>query len=157
LPWAVEHTIKNQLVDLLSIHTIPASGDPFGQLTGGDLQLKAKFFALPDFKALAGTERADMPAYAFSLDDCGDDFLDEYTFFVPFVESSTFLDNEELTICGLLLQEKGVEMGRQRTFQRVGFAVISHVNGSVAGTGYRVENWKPPPWSEEELQHVIIL
>jgi hypothetical protein len=123
--------IKNQFVDLVSIQTTPKSGDSFGQLSGGELVLKGKLFHLPSFKLLAGQKQKNLSFFSFSLDDCGNYFHGADTFFIPLVESSGLSTHEGDMICGLLLQAEG-GMGRQGTFQRVGFAVVSHVDGDVA-------------------------
>lgn len=125
---------------MISFHANPKSGDPFGQVAGGELVSKGKLFHLPSLKALAELDRGDLAAYMFSLDDCGDHFYDKNTFFIPLVDSSNFSMYKELTIYGLFLQAVEGGTGRQGPFQRVGFAVASNVDGNVAHSGCHLEN-----------------
>jgi hypothetical protein len=156
-PWFTVYAITNQLAALVSFHTVPKNGDSFGQVVGGELVLKGKLFHLPSLKALAELDRGNLATYTFSLDDSGDHFHDRDTFFIPLADSPNFSGYKNFTICGLLLQAVEGGVGLQRAFQRVGFAVISNVDGNVADSGYHLENWIPPPWPEEVLQHVVIV
>jgi hypothetical protein len=156
-PWMERYKITQALVALQSISTLPVNGDMFSQLSGGEVALKGKLFDLPRFRALAETDRSRFAAFAFSLDDFRHDYWDKRTFFLPIVESPNYTLYDHLNICGLLLQIAGGDVGRGRVFQRVGFAVVAKVDGSVALADHRVDNWTSPPWPEEELEVVVIL
>jgi hypothetical protein len=146
-------------VELQSIHTVPKdNGDSFGQLTGGEITLKGKLFEVPQFRALAETDRSKFAAFAFSLDDIrGEDYWNNKTFFIPLVDSPHYTSYDHLNICGLLLQLAGGVERMKRVFQRVGFTVVAKIDGSVALADHRVADWKPPPWSREEMEAVVII
>jgi hypothetical protein len=57
----------------------------------------------------------------------------------------------------LLLEKVEDQLDQKEAFQRVGFAAISDVDGSIGDSECIIENWKPPPWSEEEKEHVFIV
>jgi hypothetical protein len=152
------YKIMQTLVKLQSISTTPANGDPFGQLTGGDISLKGKLFSLPDFRALSLVNGSGLPVDAFSLDRNDDSVFNNRTFFLPLVESLDYmLYDDSLTICGLLLQFADCVMSETAVFRRVGFTVISNANGTVGRTSHRILNWTSPPWSEEDLGTIVIV
>lgn len=156
-PWSTHYKIVQALVELKSIFTTPANGDPFGQISGGEIALTGKLFEVPRFRALAEADRTSFAAYAFSLDDYDDECLDNRTFYLPLVEAPKYTLYDDLDICGLLLQLAECDDERERVFQRVGFAVVAKVDGGIALADHRVDNWSPPPWSGDELEVVVIL
>jgi hypothetical protein len=91
----------------------------------------------------------------FSWDDFRHEFHDKDTRFIPLVDSLLNRSPKTLPFTASSRGQEG-ETGLQRAFQRVGFAGISPIDGNVAGSGFRLKNWKPLPWPEEELQHVVI-
>ena len=156
-PWAKSQNITQVLVELQSIHTVPANGDPFGQLSNGSITLRGKLFVVPQFRALAETDRSEFAAFAFSLDDLRDDHWDEETFFLPLVESPDFTTYHYLNICGLLLQLADDGEGPGRAYERIGFAVVEKSNGRIGLVNHRIDNWTPPPWSGNDTEEVVIL
>jgi hypothetical protein len=93
--------------------------------------------------------------WALSIDDCGENCFDLETYFLPLAESAEFwLLSEDLVIGGILVQQ-GSNLGRERAFQRVGFAAVSN-DGNIANSGWHCEQWAAPPWPEDIFQQVII-
>jgi hypothetical protein len=134
------------------------NGDSFGQLAGGEIKLRGKLFEVPQFRALAETDRSTFAAFAFSLDDIHDeDYWDNRTFVIPLLDSPHYTSYDHLNICGLLLQLEGGVEGMTRVFLRVGFTVVAKLDGSVALTDHRVADWKLPPWSRKEMEAVVII
>ncbi|KAF2662094.1 HET-domain-containing protein [Lophiostoma macrostomum CBS 122681] len=166
-PWGPRNIISQTFVELQGISTVPINGDPFGQLSGGEIRFKDRLFALSQFRQLAEADRSELAAYAFSLDDglvpddvslddCDGDWTDDQTFFLPLVESPDYSTwHSECSVCGLLLQFHWRGLETRRVFQRVGFAVISKADGNVAGSGYHIDEWAAPPWREEDLEVII--
>lgn len=150
------------LVELITIRTTPTHGDFYGQLLDGELVLNAKLFSLLDFKAPLGSK--ELLRFAFSLDGSHQSMHDTVAFLPltdrPHLHSSRLVRNYfpiELTIYGLILQEAEDQSKHPGAFRRIGYAVVSNVDGSVAGTNHCVTNWEPPPWDAEEYRHVKII
>lgn len=111
---------------------------------------------------MAKEDRSSLVAYTFSLDECygdgDDDWLTDPVYFLPLAEAPRYTSwDNELTICGLLLERYRNEHIARRLFQRVGFVVVSITDGNVAGSDYFVDEWKPPPWRAEELELVVVV
>jgi hypothetical protein len=140
------------------IKTAPLGDDPFGQLSGGLLVLKGMLFGVPDPNALMELDRAHFADdWAFSLDDCGDEYYANDTYFIPLAESPDASRVQTLTICGLLVQYAEQDQTIMEALQRVGFAIVSSTDGDIAGTGWHLKNWVPPPWREDQMRIITMI
>lgn len=154
MPWATFCAIETELVELVSINTVPANDDEYGQLSAGELVLNAKLSPIADLSALARMQR--IYTYCFAMDEPDQDYSGTAGAFLPLVEAPTFTFlGSKPTICGLVLRAADNQPG---AFQRVGFAAVSNADGSVGGHAQcHIEQWKSPPWPREELERVVLV
>lgn len=137
--------------------TTPLGDDLLGQLSGGVLVLKGMLFTVLDLKALTEIDKDDyLDNWAFSLDDCGDEYHTNNTYFVSLAESPDAWRVKRLRICGILVQDAKQNQTTETVFQRVGFAIVAPDDGDIAGTGIKLDNWVVPPWREDQLQVITI-
>jgi hypothetical protein len=150
-PWPPDD-IKQPVVEILDVQTAPLVGDEFGQVASGYIYLRGKAFLIPDIDRILEhmwEEVWQLDAWHLGLDDYSlPDELDE-THFLPLAELESDLVDDKYVFWGLLLHSVENPSGFQ-TFQRIGFARVSR-DGSIAGSGYDVHSWIPPPWPPENL------
>jgi hypothetical protein len=151
--------ISHSLVEILSASTTSQNQDPFGKLLGGELRLNCALFKVPSLREMIEDrenyeDKVEHDDWAFSLDDCGDDYFDLSTYFLPLAESPDFSPRDNLHIGGIFVQ-MDINCGQKRAFQRIGFAVVSN-DGNIANSGWYCEQWVAPPWPADIEQEVLI-
>lgn len=115
-------------------------------------------FDVPDLNTLMYPDRNKFADdWAFSLDDCGEEYYANNTYFIPLAESPDASRVQTLTICGLLVQYAEQDQTAEEALQRVGFAIVSSMDGDIAGTGWHLKNWVPPPWREDQMRTLTII
>jgi len=148
------------LAEIISASTIPASIDPFGKLVGGELNLRCVLFKTPSLRDIVEgkddySEKVEFDDWALSLDDCGEEFYDTETFFLPLAESPDASHRENLELCGILVQ-KDSDHGDGLAFQRIGFAILSR-DGGIGNSGWHCHKWIPPPWPEHVFETITLV
>ncbi|KAH6869670.1 heterokaryon incompatibility protein-domain-containing protein [Thelonectria olida] len=152
-------SIDAPLVEILDVQTQSISGDQFGQLTGGHLTVRGILFEFPPLAAFMDDlerfrDRPRFDDWAMSLDDCGDDYYKNKTWFLPLAVAPAASRRLNLEICGILIQEMD-DCSETTVFTRVGFAIVAN-DGEIANSTWYLNNWILRPWSPEYVKIVTL-
>jgi hypothetical protein len=149
--------IAEPLLHILEVKTTPANGDPFGQLISGCLVVRGVLTKFSTIRSLFAGKSLFMEQdvrFSVSLDDCGDFYYDNFTWFLPIARVYGY----ESPIHGLLVQESSNANAsvERKQFTRIGYAKLSE-NGEIADSGIILENWISCPWVEENFEEIVIV
>lgn len=174
----METPISTGLAELQSINTVPKHDDPFGQLSSGELVLRARLFSVPNSIAVIGIRNylliddpmlsgKDVSAEAETESPLESPWKhmktlpsgphDKY-FFTPLVGQPGFFNGlSEASNIGLLLKNEGCQSDGRVAFRRVALAVVGRKDGQFGDSGIFVAGWSLPPWSKDETELVLIV
>jgi hypothetical protein len=154
--------ISQSLIDIVTATTEAASNDSFGQLSGGYLCVRGALFAMPPLWALLDRQpyrsNSSFDEWALGFDDAASLEYEESinAFFIPLALSPDASRAKNLTILGLVLKEIGFDQD-QRTFTRVGFAIVDAEDGGIANTGWSLKRWEQLPWDDKNKITITVL
>jgi hypothetical protein len=124
--------------------------------------VKGVLFEMPPLWALLDRppyeSSRNFDAWALSFDDIASTECEESVkgFFLPLVQSEEASGERNLTILGMILQEIRNDK-EERTFSRVGLAVVDETDGCVANSGWFLKRWTSPPWTDDCRLNVSII
>ncbi|KAH8743415.1 heterokaryon incompatibility protein-domain-containing protein [Hyaloscypha sp. PMI_1271] len=147
--------IAEPLLHILEVTTTLASGDRFGNLIGGSLVVRGVLTRFPTIRSLFACQSPLVEQdirFAVNLDDCGDFYYDNITWFLPVAR----VYEPESPIRGLLVQESSNASVEKQQFTRIGYAKLSE-SGEIANSGVFLEDWTLCHQSGENLKKIVVL
>jgi hypothetical protein len=150
------------LATIIDVELDLKTDNVFGQVRGAVLTISGLLFATPMpwalFDPQSYTNTHIMDGWALSFDDVMniDDQVPEQAFFLPLLKSSDASESPNLTICGIIVTNVKIEESRDQ-YRRIGFAIVGEEDGHIANSGWFLEKWMAPPWTEEMMKTIHII
>lgn len=152
-------------MEVLSIKTDPVViDDPFGQVSGGKLQLRGCLFRLsysPPILKRDGSQTSSLPNFddveTAIFDERRPDILEEVSFFLPLAVSPLPSDYPKGRMIRGLVVQRTPEFQKFGTYRRVGCAKMTEAGREEFGGFWSCENWTDRPWPESQRQTIVII